>query len=276
MPRPNEEEFIRKVLQGHEDAISFCSILFYVSQIWDDIVDGDKPVSEQDKHFAFRSLLVDIPRNPFYQQCFFDLIPLFDASITDWLASNTLRGGSERDRQVAYVLRDRVSIILTYCAGIVGGASWKAQVAPIIHRHVFEEPYEQYRQEAPAQVPGFEVVQDPALPQTGILRDNFRTWPAPVPVQPQPAPVVQPQTHTAGPYYAHQPQQQFAQPAPAPNAEPETVNGYTNYRAFRPMNPEQQRILQQRVAMIDASGNPYEAGVDVETIRSMPLENVEL
>lgn len=298
MPRQNEAEFIRKVLQDNEDAISFCTILFYISQIWDDFVDGDKPISMEDRLFCFKALLVDIPRNPFYQQCFFELIPLFDASITDWMASNRLRMGNERDRQVAYVLRDRVSIILTYCAGVVGGSDWKAEVAPLIHRHVFEEPYHHFRQETQGQQPQLGRMQEQFTGQQPMSvpsvyvppeeQHKIQQYAAPTPhpharpqAQPfteQPPPQAQPFTAPVytQPQSPRQPQQPYPGNGYDPAAQPETVAGYTNYRAIPPMSDHARHILNQRIGGIDTSSNPNEAGQDMSMIRGMPLTTQSL
>lgn len=145
--RETETEFLMRVLRGHSDAVRYCQVLFFVSQAWDDLVDNRDSVTTETINQAFRAALTVIPANPFFLEHAVRLTVLQDAAIVDWLDANTLAGTDELGTHIAYVLRESVYSIVRHCAEIVGGSEWAQQVAPEIRRHIFNEPYEVYRQE---------------------------------------------------------------------------------------------------------------------------------
>lgn len=141
-----EHELLMSVLKGDEQAVDFCEKVFYISQIWDDWVDGDE-VTVKKRYEAFHIAMVQIPRNPFYRQFSIELVALMDAFISDWMDANALQGKDEIGTQIAFVLRESVYSLVIHCAGIIGGLDWKAKVGPEVRRFVFNESYEVFKQE---------------------------------------------------------------------------------------------------------------------------------
>jgi len=87
-PAIHEHEFISKVLMGNEDAIRFANELFFVSQIWDDMIDKDPAPSEENINRMMWVVLIELPLNPFYHANFAHLIPCMKSAIRDWLDAN--------------------------------------------------------------------------------------------------------------------------------------------------------------------------------------------
>lgn len=142
----NEPQFLDRVLLGHRPAVAFCQQLGAISQIWDDLVDGDKEVSSDEINAAFWRALVEVPANPFYQQHFTHLQPLIQAAITDWLDANELERGSTHEQQVAWVLRDSVGAIVVHCAYLVGGYAHMREVSLEIRRALYDESFDEYKE----------------------------------------------------------------------------------------------------------------------------------
>ena len=131
----DERATLMEVLRNDVAAVELCQLFGQISQIWDDLVDGDKQVSAEEINRAFVAALVHIPVNPFYNAHFVILQPLVCAAINAWLDSNDLPDTDIPNRNVqAYVLRDRLQEFVLACARIVGGWAWMRQVSLTVRR----------------------------------------------------------------------------------------------------------------------------------------------
>ena len=139
-----EQEFIKKLdvfLKGNIEAIKFCHDLVAMIHIWDDLVDKDKEITDDDINNAFRVALVDIPLNPFYNRYREHLIPLIMNCILQWEDSNKMEKGELQDKHQAFILKASVLQIISYCAFIIGGIEWSRKVGVDIRR-MYEEKLE--------------------------------------------------------------------------------------------------------------------------------------
>lgn len=145
-----EHEMISFVLMDNKDAIHMANELFFISQVWDDLVDGDKPVGADTINRMMWTAMIDLPLNPFYQRNFVSLHPIVRASIMDWLVATDFESeflkGKKRpiDPSVPYVLRDSLTAILCHMAYLIGGYDWMLQVSPEIRRWVHDEDVGEY------------------------------------------------------------------------------------------------------------------------------------
>lgn len=141
-----EHELLMRWLKNDADAVKFCEAVFYISQVYDDAVDGDRPITVGEIHAAFWAALVEIPRNAFYQKHREFLQPLLQASLVDWMDANELQRGSDHDKNIAFVLRDSVSALAIHCAELVGGEAWRRTVSCDLRRVIFDETLVDYKQ----------------------------------------------------------------------------------------------------------------------------------
>ena len=145
MPRPDEADFLRHALKAHEPAVQYCKTLFQISQTLDDLVDGDKPVSQSTIISAFWKALIELPANPFYRQHEPYLRPLMASALQDWRDSVTLeRSDSKHLKTIAFVLRDQLTSVVVQCTYLVGGESWMESVGPNIRAHFHEDALSDY------------------------------------------------------------------------------------------------------------------------------------
>ena len=136
---------ITEILKGHHDAIEFCLMFFELTQIWDDLVDGDKDVPCGTISTAFKLALIQIPQNRFYVEHFHQLQPIIRLGILDWETANILEHLSMNDRVLAYVLRDSVGAVILECARIIGGDRYVEQIAYDVRtRLIHDEPFMTY------------------------------------------------------------------------------------------------------------------------------------
>jgi hypothetical protein len=146
MPRPDEEQFLTEVLLGNRDAVRFCSCLFHVSQVIDDLIDQDKQITARDIERSYWDAMIEIPSNPFYQRHIQTLVPLMQTAFNDWLDANDLEYSDDHGKNIAFVLRDSVGSIACQVAYLVGGFDHMRSVSMLIRRHIFEESLTDYKE----------------------------------------------------------------------------------------------------------------------------------
>lgn len=132
-------------LQGHHAAIDCVWLIFSIGHVWDDLIDRDRHVTDEEIHAAFWQALVLLPTNSFYVQHITTLYPILLNTIVNWRAATAMeRTGEARDREVAFVLRAGYADLLSMSALLVGGQEWSIQVTPEIRRWMHEESYAEY------------------------------------------------------------------------------------------------------------------------------------
>jgi hypothetical protein len=136
-----ERKFLLRVLMGNEAAADFVVMLGRISQLFDDLYDGDAEVGRERLLAGMFDVLVAMPSNPFYRAYFDQLQPLMASALNDWADANALEQGSAHDRHIAWVIRDNLSAVVSHCALLVGGPSWQRRVSPDIRRFVHDDPF---------------------------------------------------------------------------------------------------------------------------------------
>ena len=145
MPRPDERQFLNEVLQGCAPAVEFCEQLFRISQLLDDLIDKDKPVSDATITRAFWVALIELPANPFYRQHELYLRPLMASALQDWTDATSMeRAGDQHGKHLAFVLRDQLTAVVIQCAYLIGGYGWMQEVSEHIRRHFHEDTLVDY------------------------------------------------------------------------------------------------------------------------------------
>lgn len=137
-----------------EAAIALGEMLADISQIWDDLIDRDVPVTNSAINTMMRFALIDIPKNSFYQRHFASLHPVMEDRLYTWFDANLLeREGGRTNLQVAYVLRSVITDILIHMTYLEGGLAHRQQMALAIRQRIFSdmEPLGEYiaEQESP-------------------------------------------------------------------------------------------------------------------------------
>lgn len=130
-----EKQLIHDALKGHADAIACMYVLIEASQTMDDIVDGDKPVSMEQKHALFWNLMVTLPNNPFYLTYAGRLQPVIRSVLNDWFVANRLEH-EHGPNHIAYIIRNNLVAVLFEMALIVGGYEHARQYSVAMREYV--------------------------------------------------------------------------------------------------------------------------------------------
>ncbi|WP_062269494.1 hypothetical protein [Endozoicomonas arenosclerae] len=150
MDSEQQHELIRFWLDDDASAIDLAYKLISISQVWDDLIDRDKPVNNEAINRMMRFALVEIPKNQFYQTHIQSLHPVMEERLYTWLDANTLEEqGNCRDLRVSYIIRSVITDLIIHLAFLVGGFEWRQKAAVAIRQAVYRdnESFTEYVQE---------------------------------------------------------------------------------------------------------------------------------
>ncbi|MGB6105640.1 MAG: hypothetical protein WBF88_17495 [Pusillimonas sp.] len=134
---------------GDPNAVAFLLDVFNVGEVWDDLIDQDKPVSADDINKAFYTALITLPGNPFYRAHMAQLAGVMVSGIHAWLDANKLEKGDANDKAYAYVLRVWYMELITLVAQLLHGFDYVRSVSVDIRHFFTHETLDEYIGELP-------------------------------------------------------------------------------------------------------------------------------
>jgi len=102
-------------------AVNFIKIIGDAAELWDDLIDQDKPILKNDVNNVFVALTTVLPLNPFFDAYKTQLIPIMITGINTWHDATALEKGSDNDKAIAYVLRDWYVELVMYVVYLARG-----------------------------------------------------------------------------------------------------------------------------------------------------------
>lgn len=141
------KEILDVALKGNESAIAYIMELYKIAHTWDDIVDKDKPLTDNDIHKAFISALITLPYNEFYRQNIDYLLPLQHNAILQWIDANALEKMDINSKHKAYMLKASFLQIVNCCAALIGGNVWAIEIGAELRNALYGETLEQFLSE---------------------------------------------------------------------------------------------------------------------------------
>lgn len=132
---------------GDPHAINFILAFADACELFDDLIDKDKPIADDHVVRVLFSLITELPLNPFFDHYKHQLIPILVTGINAWLDANELEKGTENDRVFAYVLRDWYMEFVSFVIYLARGREYMREVSMDV-RHFFthHETLEAYRE----------------------------------------------------------------------------------------------------------------------------------
>jgi hypothetical protein len=138
-------QVVHDAVKGDADAFAFLQGAVHSLHCWDDLIDRDQPVAPETINRTMWWVLVELPRNRFYQAHAADFTTLFANAIQNWHAANAMEATPEvADKQIAFILRSEYCNLVTHSAALIGGYDWARQVTPTIRRMWHDEGFEGY------------------------------------------------------------------------------------------------------------------------------------
>jgi hypothetical protein len=139
----------QKLREWIPDAYALAFILDFADacELFDDLIDRDKPVEDAHVIRVLFSLLTEMPLNPFFDRFKQQLIPIMITGINAWLDANALERGTKNDQVFAYVLRDWYMEFISYVIYLVRGRDYMREVSMDVRRFfTHHETLEAYRE----------------------------------------------------------------------------------------------------------------------------------
>jgi hypothetical protein len=164
---PDVWDDLRQALAGHSSAISFVETIVVVLHFWDDLIDKDRVLPDEEVNHAMWLALIELPRNDFYRRNFAELNPILRQAILNWhLATQVEREGSDDERTMAFVLRssyvDLISATLTLCLGVQTALPYIRK----LRQHTHSETLEGYLQALKVEEESRNVLWKPQSPSS--------------------------------------------------------------------------------------------------------------
>lgn len=140
------QETLEKCLGGRNDAFNLCVAWLDLVAFYDDLIDKDQPLTDEDIHHGMWCALVSMPRNPFYRQFFDVLNPLVMNSIANWRVANRMEAVPER-LNISFIIRSSYADLVQMCALLMFGQP-SAELAGIeMRKLVHSEDFDEYKKE---------------------------------------------------------------------------------------------------------------------------------
>jgi len=132
---------------GDSYAVDFIIAFGDACELFDDMIDKDKPIEDAHVIRVLFSLITELPVNPFFDRYKHQLIPILVTGINAWLDANELERGTENDKVFAYVLRDWYMEFVSFVIYLTRGRDFMRMVSMDV-RHFFthHETLEAYRE----------------------------------------------------------------------------------------------------------------------------------
>lgn len=133
---------------GNQDALNMYHMFVDLAHVWDDLVDKDKPVTEDAINNAFLICLLYLPANPFYQQIQAAVMPMWLTVVSAYQTANKFeQDKDEHGLEIAHTLRYAAGNIIAYAVHVCVGPEKAKEVLPEMWKTVVAERYADYKAE---------------------------------------------------------------------------------------------------------------------------------
>lgn len=133
---------------GNQDALNMFRLLSDLSHTWDDLVDRDKPVSDDRINHSFLCCLVYLQANPFYRSIQDQVLPMWISVVSAYDAANKLEQKKDAHGiEIAHGLRYAAGHIIAYAVHVCLGEEKAKEVMPEVWKTIYFERYDDYRKE---------------------------------------------------------------------------------------------------------------------------------
>jgi hypothetical protein len=133
---------------GNEDALALYRMFVDVAHVWDDLVDRDKVVPEEDINRVFLMCLAAIPANPVYQRMFAQLHPLLVTATIGYTVANKYEKAKDlHGMEIGHTLRYSVAQAFVYVIVQLNGPERAIEILPEALKEMMPERIEHYLEE---------------------------------------------------------------------------------------------------------------------------------
>ena len=131
---------------GNQDAVKFVTDFMNCAETWDDLIDEDY-VPDDRIHDAFERALIGFNTNPFFVNNRLYLMAIIIHTINAYHDSEILKTGNEREKFIAFHLRNFGLEVYQACALLTGGYEHLRKVSPEMRSFFCFENYSDWVKE---------------------------------------------------------------------------------------------------------------------------------
>lgn len=129
-------------MRGNRHAVEAVKTICAICDVWDDLIDKDVALTEQQVNEAFMRALVGLYANPFYREHQASFFPILVTGINSWLDANTLeKAAGEKERMLAFFIRTYIFEVSRLAAFLAGGWDHLRRVSMEMRMHFEDETY---------------------------------------------------------------------------------------------------------------------------------------
>lgn len=133
---------------GNQDALNMYRMFVDLLHTWDDLVDKDKPKTEQEINNAFLIALVYLQANPFYKSIQEQVLPMWLTVVSAYETANKFeKDKDEHGIEIAHTLRYAAGHIVAYAIHVCVGQEKAKEYLPEVWKNMVFERFEEYRKE---------------------------------------------------------------------------------------------------------------------------------
>jgi hypothetical protein len=133
---------------GNPDGVDILKMFTLLLHTWDDIVDKDKEVSEDQINKVFAICLIYLPLNNLYRQIQYQIIPMWITIISSYETANKFeRDKDEHGIEISHGLRYAAGNIIAYAIYVCVGPQKAKEFIPEMWKTVVFERFDDYRKE---------------------------------------------------------------------------------------------------------------------------------
>ncbi len=137
---------VNYAVKGNSEAVNFITDACEAIHFWDDLIDKDKPISDNAIDDIMDALFFRLPANQFYRNNEHLLRPIMMASIYNWQAATKMEREPKNtnDLHIAFILRSCYADLLGICAVIFHGRKNAINIICEIRRFWHSEGFDTY------------------------------------------------------------------------------------------------------------------------------------
>jgi hypothetical protein len=133
---------------GNQDALNMYKAFINLAHVWDDLIDKDKEVTNEQVHTAFLTCLVYLPANPFYRSIQDQILPMWITVVSAYETANFFeKNKDEHGVEIAHTLRYAAGNIIAYAVHVCVGSEKAKDILPEVWKAIVFERYDDYKSE---------------------------------------------------------------------------------------------------------------------------------
>lgn len=145
--QPTEEQRLNW-FNGNTDALKILDLIIELTHAWDDLIDKDKPVTDDQINRSFLIALVYLQSNPLYRQIQDAILPMWVMVVSAYETANTFeKNKDQHGLEIAHGLRYAAGHIVAYASLVCCGPEKAKSVLPEIWKYIYYERFSDYLKE---------------------------------------------------------------------------------------------------------------------------------